>query len=397
MSSDITNKSTRTITSATVELTCDLIRKQSVTPLDAGCLVLISERLEAIGFTCTQLPFGDVSNLWAERSSNRKKELTTDSPIIVFAGHTDVVPTGPADDWLSPPFEPTVRDGHLYGRGTADMKGSLAAMVTACEKFVTENPNHNGRIGFLLTSDEEGPAKNGTVKVMEWLEENNKKIDWCVVGEPTSDKLFGDTIKNGRRGSLNFKLTALGQQGHIAYPHLADNPIHQLAPALAEITQKHWDNGNEYFPATSFQISNINGGTGATNVIPGSLTVLGNFRFSTEVTDELLVEKTESILKKHNVIYEIEWQLSGKPFLTPRGTLVDAVQRAIKTATGVDAELSTTGGTSDGRFIAPSGAQVIELGPINASIHKIDECVKIEDLDLLSSTYQKCLENLLLN
>ncbi|MGI1678544.1 MAG: succinyl-diaminopimelate desuccinylase [Cellvibrionaceae bacterium] len=383
--------------SETLQLACDLIRKQSVTPEDEGCLTLICERLETIGFTCTPLPFEDVSNLWAERAGNKVLDNTkNDSPIIVFAGHTDVVPTGPAREWQSPPFEPTIRNGHLYGRGTADMKGSLAAMVTACENFVADNPNHSGRIGFLLTSDEEGPAKNGTVKVMEWLAENNKKIDWCIVGEPTSDKIFGDTIKNGRRGSLNFKLTAIGQQGHIAYPHLADNPIHRLAPALSEITQAHWDNGNEYFPATSFQVSNINGGTGATNVIPGALTVLGNFRFSTEVTDQELREKTESILKKHDVNYEIEWQLSGKPFLTPRGTLVDAVQKAIKAATNIDAELSTTGGTSDGRFIAPSGAQVIELGPINASIHKIDECVKVSDLDLLSSTYQKCLENLLL-
>ncbi|MGH1469673.1 MAG: succinyl-diaminopimelate desuccinylase [Cellvibrionaceae bacterium] len=381
--------------SETLELTCDLIRKESVTPEDAGCLTLISSRLEAVGFECTLLPFEDVTNLWAERTGS--ENIKDNSSIIVFAGHTDVVPTGPASEWQSPPFQPTIRNEHLYGRGTADMKGSLAAMVTACENFVEENPNHSGRIGFLLTSDEEGPAKNGTVKVMEWLNENNKKIDWCIVGEPTSDKVFGDTIKNGRRGSLNFKLTAIGHQGHIAYPHLADNPIHSFAPALAEITQTHWDNGNEYFPATSFQVSNINSGTGATNVIPGSLTALGNFRFSTEVTHEELREKTENILKKHNLKYEIEWQLSGQPFITPRGTLVDAVQKAIKTATNVDSELSTTGGTSDGRFIAPSGAQVIELGPINASIHKIDECVKVSDLDLLSSTYQKCLENLLLS
>lgn len=388
MSDTQTNKQT----SATFELTCDLIRKQSVTPEDAGCLTLIAQRLEAIGFQCTHLPFEDVSNLWAERNPS---STDADSPILVFAGHTDVVPTGPVEQWQSPPFEPTLRDGHLFGRGAADMKGSLAAMVTACERFVEEHPDHSGRIGFLLTSDEEGPAKNGTVKVMKWLGENNKKIDWCIVGEPTSSQTFGDTIKNGRRGSLNFKLTVIGQQGHIAYPHLAKNPIHHFAPALLELTETHWDNGNEYFPATSFQISNFNSGTGATNVIPGHVTMLGNFRFSTEVTDQELREKTEAIFKRHNIHYEIEWQLSGQPFLTPRGTLVNAVQNAIKTASNMDAELSTSGGTSDGRFIAPSGAEVIELGPINESIHKIDECVKADDLDLLSSTYEHCLKNLL--
>jgi succinyl-diaminopimelate desuccinylase len=374
--------------SATVALTCELIRRRSVTPQDAGCLDLIAERLAAIGFDCQTLPFEEVSNLWAVRGES--------GPLLVFAGHTDVVPTGPVEKWQSPPFEPTIDGDVLTGRGAADMKGSLAAMVIACENFVAAHPNHRGRIGFLLTSDEEGPARNGTRKVMEWLNERGIAIDWCIIGEPTSGERLGDTIKNGRRGSLNFELTVNGKQGHIAYPHLADNPIHRLAPALAELTTAEWDSGNDYFPATSFQVSNINGGTGTTNVIPGEVKVVGNFRFSTEVTDEILRQHTEAILTRHNLDFAIDWQLSGQPFLTPRGNLTDAVSEAIASETGIKAELSTSGGTSDGRFIAPSGVQVIEFGPINATIHKVNECVSVADLDKLSRIYQGCLQQLLL-
>lgn len=374
--------------SATVALTCELIHRRSVTPQDAGCLELIAERLRAIGFDCQMLPFEEVSNLWAVRGDT--------GPLLVFAGHTDVVPTGPIEKWQSPPFEPTIEGDVLTGRGAADMKGSLAAMVTACENFVAANPEHPGRIGFLLTSDEEGPARNGTRKVMEWLNERDIAIDWCIIGEPTSGARLGDTIKNGRRGSLNFELTIHGHQGHIAYPQLADNPIHRLAPALAELIAVEWDRGNEYFPATSFQISNINGGTGATNVIPGTVTLVGNFRFSTEVTDELLREQTEAILRKHQLDFSVDWQLSGQPFLTPRGDLTEAVSQAITDATGIQAELSTSGGTSDGRFIAPNGVDVVEFGPINATIHKVNECVSLSDLDKLSLVYQGCLQQLLL-
>ncbi len=373
--------------SPTVSLACELISRQSVTPEDAGCLEVISERLKKIGFTCQPLPFEDVANLWAIKGDS--------GPLFVFAGHTDVVPTGPQESWTSPPFEPTIKDGILTGRGAADMKGSLAAMVTACENFIGQNPKHKGRIGFLLTSDEEGPAKNGTVKVMEWLESNNTHVDWCLIGEPTSSKQFGDMIKNGRRGSLNFELTVKGIQGHIAYPHLAENPIHTMAPALTELTNVEWDKGNEYFPATSFQISNINGGTGATNVIPGEVKIVGNFRFSTELTQEKIIQKTQTILEEHHLDFTIDWQLSGEPFITEKGTLVNAVSTAISSVTKNEPELSTTGGTSDGRFIATYGTQVVEFGPINESIHKIDECVKVEDLDKLSQVYEECLRQLM--
>lgn len=376
-----------TSASPTLALTCDLISRPSVTPEDAGCLQVITDRLEKIGFNCQSLPFEDVSNLWAVRGKS--------GPLFAFAGHTDVVPTGPQELWQSPPFEPTIKDGILTGRGAADMKGSLAAMVVACENFIALNPNHSGRIGFLLTSDEEGPAKNGTVKVMEWLEENNTPIDWCLIGEPTSSKTFGDMIKNGRRGSLNFELTVKGIQGHIAYPHLAENPIHTMTPALKELTEVVWDQGNEYFPATSFQISNINGGTGATNVIPGEVKIVGNFRFSTELTQEKIVQKTQSILEKHKVNFSIDWQLSGVPFITEKGVLVNAISNAIESVCDKKPELSTTGGTSDGRFIAPCGIQVIEFGPLNESIHKIDECVAVEDLDKLAQVYEQCLKELL--
>ncbi len=373
--------------SPTLQLATDLIRCRSVTPADDGCQQMMTERLEAIGFKVEHLRFDDVDNFWAVRGES--------GPILAFAGHTDVVPTGPEQQWANPPFEPRIIDGMLHGRGAADMKGSLASMVVACESFVAKHPDHSGRIAFLITSDEEGPSINGTVKVVEWLEANNTRITWCIVGEPSSTKLVGDVIKNGRRGSLGGILTVKGIQGHVAYPHLADNPIHKLAPALTELAAEHWDDGNEFFPATSFQVSNINGGTGATNVIPGTVEVVFNFRFSTELTDAILRERTEAILNKHGLNYDITWTLSGQPFLTPRGDLVNAVIAAIKSETGRDAELSTSGGTSDGRFIAPTGAQVVELGPINATIHKVNECISAADLETLTGIYEKALENLL--
>jgi succinyl-diaminopimelate desuccinylase len=371
----------------TLQLATDLIRCRSVTPEDDGCQEMMIKRLEAIGFTTERLRFGEVDNFWAIRGS--------EGPILAFAGHTDVVPTGPEANWNNPPFEPRIIDGMLHGRGAADMKGSLASMVIACENFIAKHPDHQGRIAFLITSDEEGPSVNGTVKVVEWLEANNTKMTWCIVGEPSSTKVVGDVIKNGRRGSLGGILKVKGIQGHVAYPHLADNPIHKLAPALAELAAAHWDNGNEFFPATSFQVSNINGGTGATNVIPGEVEVVFNFRFSTELTEQILRERTESILNKHQLTYELQWILSGQPFLTPRGDLVNAVVDAIKTETGLDTELSTSGGTSDGRFIAPTGAQVVELGPINATIHKVNECISADDLNKLTAIYERTLENLL--
>lgn len=377
------------MTTPTLELACELIRRRSVTPDDDGCQALMMDRLRAIGFECTPLRFGEVDNFWAIRGSS--------GPILAFAGHTDVVPTGPETNWKLPPFDAQIVDGFLYGRGAADMKGSLASMVVACENFVENHPDHKGRIAFLITSDEEGPSVNGTVKVVEWLEAHNIKMDYCIVGEPSSTHTVGDVIKNGRRGSLGGVLKVKGIQGHVAYPHLADNPIHKLAPALAELAATHWDNGNEFFPATSFQVSNIHGGTGATNVIPGEVEVAFNFRFSTEVTDTLLREKTQAIFDKHNLNYEIDWTLSGQPFLTGRGALVNAVVDAIKIHTGLDTELSTSGGTSDGRFIAPTGAQVVEVGPINATIHKVDECIKAEDLNTLTKIYETTLESLLVS
>jgi succinyl-diaminopimelate desuccinylase len=371
-----------------LDLCCELIRRASVTPNDAGCQSLMADYLTPLGFQCEHLRFGEVDNLWAERG--------TSGPLLVFAGHTDVVPTGPESEWQSPPFEPTVKDGVLYGRGAADMKASLAAMLVACERFVAEHPDHPGRIGFLVTSDEEGPAVDGTVKVIDWLQGQGKSIDWCLVGEPSSESRLGDVIKNGRRGSLGAVLTVRGVQGHIAYPQLADNPIHRALPALAQLASESWDSGNEFFPATSFQLSNINGGTGATNVIPGELSVQFNFRFSTEVTAAQLRQRTEAILEAHTVDYNIDWNLSGEPFLTARGDLVDAVIASIEDCLGLQARLSTAGGTSDGRFIAPTGAQVVELGPINATIHKVDECVRCDDVEQLASLYQRILERLLL-
>lgn len=373
--------------SATLALTEDLIRRDSVTPEDKGCQQLLADRLAAIGFDIEHLRFGDTANIWARRG--------TESPVFAFAGHTDVVPTGPVENWSSDPFKPEIRDGLLYGRGTADMKGSIAAFVTACERFVITHPDHSGSIAFLITSDEEGPATDGTVKVIETLEARGEKIDWCIVGEPTSTTKLGDVVKNGRRGSLNGRLTVKGKQGHIAYPHLAKNPIHLLSPALTELCAVEWDQGNDDFPPTSFQVSNLNSGTGVTNVIPGTADIVFNFRYSTEVTHEQLQLGVESILTKHGLDYDLSWELSGKPFRTASGALVDAVKIAIETVAGYETELSTSGGTSDGRFIAPTGAQVIELGPLNATIHQIDECVSVADLDTLSDVYNQVLIELL--
>lgn len=371
----------------TLQLAFDLMARRSVTPDDDGCQALMMERLAAAGFTNEPLRFGDVENFWSRRGN--------EGPVLCFAGHTDVVPTGPEARWSNPPFEPKIIDGKLYGRGAADMKGSLAAMVVAVENFVQKHPKHKGSIAFLITSDEEGPAKNGTVKVVETLEARNEKITMCIVGEPSSTNAVGDVVKNGRRGSLGAVLKVQGIQGHVAYPHLAKNPVHLAAPALAELAAEVWDNGNEFFPATSFQISNINAGTGATNVIPGELEVVFNFRFSTELTEDDLKRRTHSILDKHSLDYSIDWNLSGLPFLTARGALVEASVQAIKEITGLDTELSTAGGTSDGRFIAPTGAQVLELGPVNATIHKLDEHIVAEDLNTLTAIYERILERLL--
>ena len=373
--------------SETLELAKELIRRPSVTPDDCGCQQLLAERLEQAGFTNEHLRFGEVDNLWARRG--------TEAPLFVFAGHTDVVPTGPVEEWDSDPFIPEIRDGYLFGRGAADMKGSIAAMTVACEKFVAEHPDHKGSIAFLITSDEEGPSIDGTVKVIDHLVKRGDKIDWCLVGEPSSVNRTGDMIKNGRRGSLNGKLRIQGKQGHVAYPHLADNPIHRAAPALAELAAIEWDAGNEFFPPTTFQVSNISGGTGAENVIPGVLDIQFNLRFSTESSEDSLKAQVNEILTRHGLKYEIDWRLSGQPFLTPAGELVDASREAIKSITGIDTELSTSGGTSDGRFIAPTGAQVVELGPVNATIHQINECVKSEELDTLSIVYGYILTQLL--
>ena len=371
----------------TLDLAIELIRCPSVTPDDAGCQKILAQRLTAAGFRCEHLRYGDVDNLWAERGDGK--------PLVVFAGHTDVVPPGPRENWQSDPFKPEVRDGMLYGRGAADMKGAVAAFVTAAETFVAAHPKHKGAIGLLITSDEEGPAVNGTVKVMDWLAARGRKIDYCIVGEPSSAKVLGDVIKNGRRGSLSGKLTVRGIQGHVAYPHLARNPIHQLTPALTELTAIEWDKGNTDFPATSFQVSNINGGTGAENVIPGSVEVWFNFRFSTAVTDALLKERTEAALKKHGLDYQLVWTLSGQPFLTRGTRLIEAVRRAVREELGAEATPNTAGGTSDGRFIAPTGAEVVELGVLNSTIHKTDECVAVTDLGRLSDTYRRVLEHLL--
>ena len=373
----------------TQQLASDLIRLRSVTPEDAGCMPLMLERLEKIGFETTWLRRGDTDNFWSVRKG------ASEGPLFAFAGHTDVVPTGPEINWQHPPFEPVIEDGYLYGRGAADMKGSLAAMVVACEEFIAAHPDHAGRIAFLITSDEEGPAHDGTVKVVEWLGEQGEKIDCCLVGEPSSTERVGDVIKNGRRGSLGLELTVLGIQGHVAYPHLAENPVHKLAPAMAELAAEQWDNGNDFFPATSFQVSNINGGTGATNVIPGEVKVVCNWRFSTETTAEELEARARAIFDRHGLKYSADFKLSGQPFLTAEGPLVEATQAAILAVTGEKTQLSTAGGTSDGRFIAPTGAQVVELGPVNATIHKVNECVKADDLDTLKDMYREILTGLL--
>lgn len=373
--------------SDTLDLACRLIERPSLTPQDAGCQPLIAERLGALGFRAEPMRFGEVDNLWLRRGAS--------APLFCFAGHTDVVPPGPAEDWSSEPFVPTLREGRLYGRGAADMKGSIAAMVTAIERFVAAHPGHRGSIALLLTSDEEGPAVNGTVKVVERLQARGERIDWCLVGEPSSSTRVGDTVKNGRRGSLSGRLVVHGRQGHVAYPQLADNPIHRLAPALAELAATQWDQGNAHFPPTTFQVSNIRGGTGATNVIPGQVELLFNFRYSTESPQESLRERVHALLDRHGLRYELDWTLSGEPFLTPRGELVAAACAAIEEVTGHGTELSTAGGTSDGRFIAPTGAQVLELGPPNATIHQVNEHVAVEDLETLSRIYERVLERLL--
>ncbi len=376
-----------TSASPTLELTRKLIARPSVTPEDAGCLELIAARLAPLGFVCERIDGCGVSNLWARRGTAR--------PLVVFAGHTDVVPTGPIADWHSDPFVPTERDGLLYGRGAADMKASLAAFVTAIEAFVATHPAHPGSIALLLTSDEEGDATHGTTLVVETLRARGETLDYCIVGEPTSADTLGDTIKNGRRGSLSGKLTVKGVQGHIAYPHLAKNPIHLAAPALAELAAEKWDEGNEYFPPTSWQMSNIKAGTGATNVIPGALEVLFNFRFATVHTADALKARVHAILDRHGLDYDLAWTLGGKPFLTPRGDLVAAMESAIRDTLAITPELSTTGGTSDGRFIADICPQVVEFGPVNATIHKLNECIALDAFEPLSAIYRRTLENLL--
>ncbi|WP_335916468.1 succinyl-diaminopimelate desuccinylase [Shewanella algae] len=371
-----------------LELAKELISRASVTPLDEGCQALMAELLAKLGFANESMVFEDTTNLWSRRG--------TEGPVFCFAGHTDVVPPGDLANWHTPPFEPVVIDDYLHGRGAADMKGSLAAMVVATERFVTAHPHHQGSIAFLITSDEEGPFINGTTRVIDTLEARNEKITWALVGEPSSTLKLGDVVKNGRRGSLTGNLVVKGIQGHVAYPHLADNPVHKAAPALAELAAMQWDKGNEFSPPTSFQIANINGGTGASNVIPGELKVMFNFRYSTEVTAEELIKRVENILDAHGLNYELGWIFNGLPFLTGDGPLLEATRQAIKEVTGSDTDPQTSGGTSDGRFIAPTGAQVIELGPVNATIHKVNECVKVADLELLAQCYQRILEKLLL-
>ncbi len=371
----------------TLELAKALIARRSLTPDDAGCQDILVERLLRLGFKIERMRFGNVDNLWARRG--------TTSPVVVFAGHTDVVPSGPQEAWFSPPFEPTLRDGMLYGRGAADMKTSIAAFITAIEGFLAQYPKHDGSIALLITSDEEGVAVDGTVRVVDALRARGETIDYCIVGEPTSNKKVGDMIKNGRRGSLSGTLIVKGIQGHIAYPHLIENPIHLAAPVIAELASTTWDDGNEYFPPTSWQISNINGGTGATNVVPGTVEIWFNFRFSTASTEQGLKDKFHAILDKHGVEYELQWELSGKPYLTAKGSLVASISRAIEECYAITPELSTSGGTSDGRFIADICPQVIEFGPLNATIHKLNECVAVADIEPLKLTYQRTLENLL--
>ncbi|AVF35491.1 succinyl-diaminopimelate desuccinylase [Rahnella sikkimica] len=368
-----------------LDLAQQLIRRPSLSPDDAGCQEIMIARLQAIGFHVEPMNFGDTLNFWATRGEGKT---------LAFAGHTDVVPTGDHNLWVTGPFEPTLRDGMLYGRGAADMKGSLAAMVVAAERFVAANPNHKGRLAFLITSDEEASAVNGTVKVVNALMERKERLDFCLVGEPSSTTRVGDIVKNGRRGSMTANLHVHGVQGHVAYPHLADNPVHRAMPALNELVATVWDNGNEFFPPTSMQIANINAGTGSNNVIPGELYVQFNFRFSTELTDAIIKQRVAELLDRHNLQYTLNWVVSGQPFLTSRGELVDAVVKAVRHYSEITPELQTTGGTSDGRFIALMGAQVVELGPVNATIHKINECVHAADLQVLSRMYQRIMEQL---
>ncbi|MDG9875992.1 succinyl-diaminopimelate desuccinylase [Pseudomonas juntendi] len=375
--------------SPTLQLACDLIRRPSVTPVDADCQAQMMNRLGAVGFQLEPMRIEDVDNFWATHGQQ-------EGPVLCFAGHTDVVPTGPVQQWQHEPFDALIdADGMLCGRGAADMKGSLACMVVASERFVQDYPDHRGKVAFLITSDEEGPAHHGTKAVVERLKARNQRLDWCIVGEPSSTTLLGDVVKNGRRGSLGAKLTVRGKQGHVAYPHLARNPIHLAAPALAELAAEHWDEGNAFFPPTSFQISNLNAGTGATNVVPGELTALFNFRFSTESTVEGLQARVSAILDKHELDWSIDWALSGLPFLTEPGELLGAVSASIKGVTGRDTQPSTSGGTSDGRFIATLGTQVVELGPVNATIHQVDERILASDLDLLTEIYYQTLVRLL--
>ncbi len=377
-----------TTLSPTLELACELMRRPSVTPLDEGCQALMMQRLAAAGFSLEPMRIEEVDNFWAKRGS--------DGPVLCFAGHTDVVPTGPLQGWQHQPFNAFIdADGMLCGRGAADMKGSLASMIIAVERFVADHPKHKGAIAFLITSDEEGPAQHGTRAVVERFRVRNERLDWCIVGEPSSTNLLGDVVKNGRRGSLGAVLTVRGKQGHVAYPQLAKNPIHLAMPALAELTAEHWDEGNEFFPPTSFQISNINGGTGATNVIPGELEVVCNFRFSTESTVEGLQQRVAAILDKHGLDWQIDWNLSGLPFITEPGALLDAIAASIKAVTGRDTQPSTSGGTSDGRFIATLGTQVVELGPVNATIHQVNERILASDLDLLTEIYYQTMVRLL--
>lgn len=377
-----------TTLSPTLALAFDLISRPSVTPVDAGCQDVMIQRLSKLGFEIEEMPFGDVKNFYAKRGS--------EGPNLCFAGHTDVVPTGPESEWINPPFEPKIIDGQLHGRGAADMKGSLASMVVAVEEFVTANPDHKGQISFLITSDEEGPFVDGTTRVVDALIERKEKVDWCIVGEPSSTKQLGDIIKNGRRGSFSGDLTIHGKQGHVAYPHLAQNPIHIAAPVIAELAETHWDEGNDFFPPTSFQVSNIKSGTGATNVVPGTLNTQFNLRFSSELDFDKIKSRILEILEKHNVKYDIEWTYNGLPFLTRPGELVDAIVKSVQDSVNITPELSTSGGTSDGRFIAQMGTQVVELGPINATIHQINEHVEAESLNQLTNIYRKTLENLFL-
>jgi len=371
-----------------LSLLFDLIRRRSVTPEDAGCQDVMRARLQESGFECEAMPFGDVVNLWARRGNS--------SPLFCFAGHTDVVPPGDLDDWGSDPFEPVIRNGCVYGRGSADMKSGLAAMIVAVERFVREHPDHRGSIAFLITSDEEGRARDGTLKVVEVLTARNENIDWCLIGEPSSHETLGDVVRIGRRGSLSGMLEVRGVQGHVAYPHLADNPIRRFAPVLAELHEIEWDDGNNYFPPTSFQVVNLQSGVGASNVTPGGLTARFNFRYSTEWDHLGLQKRVQAIIDAHEIDYELNWHLSGKPFLTEPGELIDAVSEAVREQTGTTPELSTAGGTSDGRFISPAGADVVELGPVSASIHKIDEHIRSEDVAALARMYQRILEKMLL-